>query len=250
MLYGCCIPIEIANGIIKIIVSFGFLQNTGATKQIQNGEMSMIRWLNEYSGAVMAILTLVYVISTIIICIFNLITVKISRRQLKESQQQFEEENRARVIPYFDVLEGGLFCLVFKNTGHSFAEDLHIVVSDEWLSKLKNTKKCRETAVHLKWLADQTSFLQDNGKYMYPLCVPGDETNDFKLLSEVPFEVTITYNCHGKTYSESFSLPIQASKSLVNTSDYCRIELKKLKEIKAIKNELSSFANVLTQIKN
>lgn len=69
----------------------------------------MITWINDNNGFVMAILTFVYVIATIFICIYNGKSANATRKQTEESQHQFEESNRAHVIPRFITL-----CLMFN----------------------------------------------------------------------------------------------------------------------------------------
>ena len=53
----------------------------------------LITWMNNNNGFVMAVLTFVYVIATIFICIFNGKSASATRRQTEEAQRQFEESN-------------------------------------------------------------------------------------------------------------------------------------------------------------
>ena len=66
----------------------------------------IIKWLNCNNGAVMAGLTFVYVVATILICYYNHKSAVAAQQQTAESQRQFEEQNRAHIIPKFGVLEG------------------------------------------------------------------------------------------------------------------------------------------------
>lgn len=47
--------------------------------------MNVITWLNDNNGFVMAILTFVYVVATILICVFNYKSAKATNEQTKES---------------------------------------------------------------------------------------------------------------------------------------------------------------------
>lgn len=85
----------------------------------------MIAWMNSNNGFVMAVLTFVYVIATIFICVFNGKSASATRRQTEEAQRQFEENNRAHVIPRFVTLEGQLYCLAFHNIGKTMAGEIH-----------------------------------------------------------------------------------------------------------------------------
>ena len=48
----------------------------------------MIEWINDNSGFVMAIITFIYVVATIMICVFNGKSAKASREQISASQKQ------------------------------------------------------------------------------------------------------------------------------------------------------------------
>lgn len=51
----------------------------------------MIDWINENNGFLMVVITLVYVIATILICVFNGKSAKASREQIIASQKQQEQ---------------------------------------------------------------------------------------------------------------------------------------------------------------
>ncbi len=48
----------------------------------------MIEWINDNNGFVMAVITIIYVVATIIICVFNGRSAKASREQITASQRQ------------------------------------------------------------------------------------------------------------------------------------------------------------------
>lgn len=48
-------------------------------------------------------ITLVYVVATIMICVFNGRSAKATREQVSESQRQYEETKRLEYRPYFDI---------------------------------------------------------------------------------------------------------------------------------------------------
>ena len=51
----------------------------------------MIAWMNENSGALMVVITFIYVVATVLICIFNWKSAKTSREQISTSQIQQEQ---------------------------------------------------------------------------------------------------------------------------------------------------------------
>ena len=212
--------------------------------------MCVIEWLNKNNGAVMAVLTLVYVVATIVICFFNYISLKEVRNQTKEAQRQFEEANRAHVIPRFITLEGQLYCLAFHNIGKTMANKLKIQVSGEWLSCLKRTKKNSRVADVLSNLANTEIFLPADDKYLYSICIPADGTGDYMILCEKPLIIKISYRSGMKFYSEEFVLPMKGINSILNTSDYVRMEGKKRESIDAIQTQLKNMNEAMKMLKD
>lgn len=153
----------------------------------------LITWMNNNNGFVMAVLTFVYVIATIFICIFNGKSASATRRQTEEAQRQFEESNRAHVIPRFVTLEGQLYCLAFHNIGKTMAEKLIINISAKWLECLRSTEKNSSVADTLQKLKDIEIFLPADDKYVYSICVPADGTGDYMKLCEKPLIIDIQY---------------------------------------------------------
>ncbi len=60
----------------------------------------ILAFLESYSGAFTFLITVVYVIATIFICVANIKSAKASRAQIAESQRQFNENRRLDVMPY------------------------------------------------------------------------------------------------------------------------------------------------------
>lgn len=119
----------------------------------------IIQWSNANSGFIMALLTLVYVIATILICIFNYKSAKATKEQTKESYSQFIENNRAHIVPKIIELEGEMLCLSFQNIGKDIATEVIIDVNEKWLKKLELTKTFPEVANSLKKLKTKKIFL-------------------------------------------------------------------------------------------
>lgn len=62
--------------------------------------MGIIAFLNQNNGAIMVIITAIYVIATILICVYNRKSAEASKKQISESQHQFKENQRLQVMPY------------------------------------------------------------------------------------------------------------------------------------------------------
>ena len=101
-------------------------------------------------------ITTVYVIATIFICMANIKSAKASRDQIAESQRQFGEDQRIKLLPYFQITEiskpnrtdgwmncqlsqnrqntncvvEGTFYFQIKNIGHDIAKEIEFQWAD------------------------------------------------------------------------------------------------------------------------
>lgn len=75
---------------------------------------NIVCFLNSNEGALMVVITFVYVVATIMICIFNGRSARATSEQVSESQRQFEETKRLTVMPYieFTTMENRHSCFV------------------------------------------------------------------------------------------------------------------------------------------
>jgi|LSQX01.1.fsa_nt_gb hypothetical protein len=89
----------------------------------------MIGWLNDNQGAVMAILTLVYVVATIIL-------VCLQRRTLTEIRIDRELREKPDVQLTVRITPAGLIMFALKNYGGSPAKDISVDFSESFVSAL------------------------------------------------------------------------------------------------------------------
>lgn len=207
--------------------------------------MSIITWLNGNNGFVMALLTFVYVIATIFICVFNYKAAKATKEQTKESYKQFIENNRAHVIPKIVVLEGEMLCLSFQNIGKDIATEVVINVSEQWLKKLEKTFTFPEVANSLRIIKKKRLFLTVDQQLCYGLCIPGNGHDDFKTLTTVPLEIDISYKTLDREYHEHFYIPLDGYNYMMNLSDYVRLTKKQIQEMKNTNKELKNISRKL-----
>ena len=207
--------------------------------------MCIVEWFNDNNGFVMAILTLVYVIATILICIFNYKSAKATNEQTKESYKQFIENSRAHIVPKIITLEGEMLCLAFENIGHDIAMDVVIDVNEEWLKKLEQTVKLSNFATSLRKIKDKKIFLTVGQQICYGLCIPGDGTKDYDILSEEELIINISYKSLNNNYSECFHICFDAYNYIVDQSDYTRLTKKEIKEMRDTNKELKKISNIL-----
>ena len=209
-----------------------------------------IEWLNENNGFIMAILTLVYVVATIFICIFNYKSAKATKEQTNEAYKQFIENTRAHIVPKIKELEGEILCLVFENIGKEIATEVKIDVNEKWLEKLEKTKTFPEVADNLRKIKDKEIFLTVNQTMYYGLCVPGNGHDDFKKLGEENLVINIKYKTLDRFYEEEYNIPLNAYNYMVNQSDYARLTKKQIQEEKNINKELKNINNSIKNLKD
>lgn len=85
---------------------------------------------------IMVIITGIYVVATILICVFNYRSAKATRDQVAESRRQFEESNRAFVTVNFEIVRNGLAVLRIHNRGKRIANNVKIRISDEFVNNI------------------------------------------------------------------------------------------------------------------
>lgn len=93
----------------------------------------------------MVIITAIYVVATIFICIYNGKSAKaakeqteVARIQIDEMIKQYKEVNRPYVTIRFDIIRSGLLCFVIENEGPLPAHDVSIKINKEFIDNIKD----------------------------------------------------------------------------------------------------------------
>lgn len=84
----------------------------------------------------MVVITAIYVIATIAICLANTKSAKATREQVAEAKRQFDENNRAFVSVSFEIIKTGLAVLHIHNFGRRVATNVKVDVSKDFLSNM------------------------------------------------------------------------------------------------------------------
>lgn len=84
----------------------------------------------------MVAITLVYVIATILICIFNFRSAKATREQVAEAKRQFEEENKAYITYSFLYERKTFFGVRLTNSGKKVANEVKIKISPTFIGSI------------------------------------------------------------------------------------------------------------------
>jgi len=182
----------------------------------------------------MVIITAVYVIATIVICIYNIKMVtaaqeqtETAKRQIAEMIRQYNESHRPVVLVSFETIRNGLHCFKIENIGPVAAKDIKIRINDEFLDNLDKKSNIHD----LRGVTEATLMLSSYQKQYIALGGP----TVFNEIASVPAKIDISYN--GK-YEEHTEINLM---SFQNTLLY-NSELEDISEhIKNIKNEANVF---------
>ena len=213
----------------------------------------IIEWLNTNNGFVMGLLTLVYVIATILICIFNYKSAKATRQQTEESKKQFKDSNRPNIIPCFTMIEGAMFCLTFKNIGNECAKELKININQEWINCFDEALKQKKMPGNLEQSLENKYFLAPSDDLKFVLMIPGDGTSMYQELSRQKIRIDLEYsrNDASETFAEHFELDLLTMAGLIlDKSDFIRKMEKQEKVLKEISKNTEKVAKAIIKEKN
>ena len=161
--------------------------------------MEFIEFLESYSGALTVIVTVVYVIATIFICVANIKSAKASRDQIAESQKQFEETKRLECMPFLQM--------EISHDGVTPEFDLELPLCSEDIEypisktvKLKNVGNGTATTITYSWNYKRNDIsksdyppinaIMKGDAYYILICCDANET----LPSETSATLTLQYN--------------------------------------------------------
>lgn len=111
----------------------------------------------------MVIITAIYVIATILICVFNGKSAKAAneqtqtaKKQIDEMLRQYNETNRPIVSVHFEIIRSGILCYIVENIGPLPATDVRINVNEEFITnveKIDSQSRFREATKAKLFLA-------------------------------------------------------------------------------------------------
>ena len=201
----------------------------------------IIEYLNDNSGAMTFLITVVYVVATIFICWANIRSAKATRAQVAEQQREFEETNRAFVTVTFEIIKSGLAVLHIQNHGKRIATDVSVHISDAFVENMED-KMDRE---HVQKLC-HSMFTIGIGQSWY-ICIGSHLQID--QMSKELLTVTISYRDSVTQYCETISIDLkQYFWSLIYDSpiEDMRQEIKEsTKELKSIGKSMNVIAREL-----
>lgn len=96
----------------------------------------------------MVIITAIYVIATILICIYNgksakaaKVQTEVAKMQIDEMIKQYNEVNRPLVTIRFDIVRSGLLCFIIENEGTLPAKDVKIKINEEFIENINDSSE-------------------------------------------------------------------------------------------------------------
>lgn len=167
----------------------------------------------------MVIITAIYVVATIFICVFNGRSAKAAneqteaaRNQTKEMIDQFKAVNRPFVTIRFDIIRSGLLCFIIENEGPLPAHNVQVKINDDFLDNIDADDKSR-----LEELNDATFYLASHQKLT--VCLGGQPS--FVNISKVVAKFDISYD----EFEEHTEIDLNQYKFLIvynsPVEDYC-----------------------------
>lgn len=183
------------------------------------------------------LITFVYVVATIFICLANIKSANATREQLLEQKRQFEEENRAFVTVTFEIIKSGLAVLHIQNHGKRIAKNVSIKIGDDFIQNVIGQID-KQSLQRL----NNASFAIGIGQSWY-VCI-GSHL-ELKEMKTKILEITLSYNDDISKYCEHITIDfMQYFWSLIYDSptEDIRKELKQMNKTmnvisKNIKNE-------------
>ena len=142
---------------------------------------------------IMIIITAVYVVATIVICVFNGKTAKAAKEQIETEKQQiaemirqYNETNRPIVVIRFEIIRSGLLCFVLENIGSMAASNVKVSINDEFINGIEKQDK----RIRLREITNSSLFLSAHQKIYIFL---GGQSH-FSKIAENKAIINITYN--------------------------------------------------------
>lgn len=195
----------------------------------------MIEFLDIHAGSLTFIVTFVYVVATIFICIANIRSAKATREQVAEQKRQFDESNRAYVTVHFEVTPSKLYTLCVCNHGNKVAKNVHLEISGEFIEELENDK-----VKHLLKNTKESKIDIGIGQKWYLwLGVLGDRVT---MQKSVAFN--LTYSDDNTSYNEAYNINLSA----FNWQLLCSPDDKEYEQTKKIANSIDKISKSLTKI--
>ena len=170
----------------------------------------------------MVIITAIYVIATVFICIANLKSAKAAREQTEEMKKQFLSINRPNVSAEIVYLKRMFWVLRFVNNGNQVSYNTKIILDEEFINSVDDDYKGP-----LKELKNKVCTLGVNQHY--DIFFGSNEYRDLPNKKNIKGTI-ISYDVGGKEYSESFEIEIKNYVTFYSTTSELEDFVKQIKK--------------------
>lgn len=179
----------------------------------------MIEFLDIHAGSLTFIVTFVYVVATIFICMANIKSANATREQVAEQKRQFDESNRAYITVNFEITPSKIYTLCVTNHGNKVAKNVHLEFDNAFIENLQDDTAKR----HLT--ATKTSIIDIGISQKWYLRI--GNFGDKELMSKT-VTVNVTYTDDKNKYDETYNIDLSSfSWQLLCSPEDTEYELKK-----------------------
>lgn len=136
---------------------------------------------------IMIIITTIYVVATIVICISNKRSADAAKEQTSEMIKQYNENNRPYIIVKFEIIRSGLLCFVVENVGSMPAIGLEIDLCREFIDNIPDERMVGRV----------TEFVESKDIYLAPnqrMYITLGGQGDFNEISNVVAKFIVRYS--------------------------------------------------------
>lgn len=136
---------------------------------------------------IMIIITTIYVVATIVICISNKRSADAAKEQTSEMIKQYNENNRPYIIVKFEIIRSGLLCFVVENVGSMPAIGLEIDLCREFINNIPDERMVGRV----------TEFVESKDIYLAPnqrMYITLGGQGDFNEISNVVAKFVVRYS--------------------------------------------------------
>lgn len=201
-------------------------------------KIDVISWLNKNSGSMTFFITAVYVVATIFICWANIRSANASKAQLNEMRKQYIKENRTNIEVEFLYEKRAFYGLRFVNHGKYTAHNVKILLDSTFIDNLNET----DFSDLLKKQSKKSCVIGVGQHYDLFFGTNKYRENPKKL----PAKGIILYESNGESYKTDFYIDLENYAVLYSVSTEQEDILKKLNELKKIKQELKKLNHFLS----
>lgn len=206
--------------------------------------MESVEFLNRYSGAIMAVLTMIYTIATIAL-------VHMNQKTIKEMQNIQKKQMLPQVVISFGIRRKGLCCLILENYGASIAKEVLVKFTDECEKNIRSLQD--ENNKKIERLSSGQMVLAPKQAEYYCFC---GMVGNLDKLGATPLKGWVKYtNTFNETVMEEFCIDVLSYEGALLygvdvdeiTSSIDGSSRKITDAIKGCKSELSKLSEAKTE---